>query len=68
MNRDVLAQTEMPDRADRIVLDMDSGESRGECEASIPERPLHVIGDVGPELDRDPAQDERTQSTRKSAR
>jgi hypothetical protein len=27
VNRDVLAQTEMPDRADRIVRDLDSGES-----------------------------------------
>jgi hypothetical protein len=27
VNRDVLVQTEMPDRADRIVLHMDSSES-----------------------------------------
>ena len=36
VNRDVLAQAEMPDRADRIVLDMDSSESpvQGQQEGS----------------------------------
>jgi len=44
VNRDVLAQAESPDRADRIVLDMDSSESpaHGQQEGQRLQRPLRI--------------------------